>query len=507
LEENGMKKIMSFTTAVLLFAVSSVFARPAVEVETPSGSGPLVTGPIKGGEMGYPFGAYFGDIRNIGYVEEEYFIEGTAARYAPMDELKIDGKWNIEPVSAAPYKTRILVRRPRDPAKFNGTVVVEWINVSAGYDNSMGDPPGLYGNGFAYVSVSAQPTGIEGFPSLPRGLKAWDKERYGSLYVPDEAVSFDIFTQAARTIGPKRKTESHGADPMGGLEVKKLIATGASQSGSRILAYLNGVQPLSNAFDGFIPVINAGSASDFASEMAHPDSGTGDTSHSRSIRTRVRGDLDVPVLQFNSQTESLYYAGQRQDETDTFRSWEIAGSSHMPYWMAQLSRRRTDRDGMTNTINAWTTIVPCEPDWFYVLDAAFLWMHKWVNGGPPPPQMPPVQVDGRDYAYDQYGNVRGGIRLPEVEVPTAKYVAGPSYPLGGYTLRFSPEELRKLYPAHDDYVAKITAAAYAARDAGVILPERAEEYIKAAQVAPIPEPVPVEAKTQIRANNEGRTTR
>jgi hypothetical protein len=31
-------------------------------------------GPIKGGEKGYPFGAYFGDIRNIGYAEEEYFI-------------------------------------------------------------------------------------------------------------------------------------------------------------------------------------------------------------------------------------------------------------------------------------------------------------------------------------------------------------------------------------------------------------------------------------------------
>jgi hypothetical protein len=457
--------------------------------------------------MGYPFGAYFGDIRSIGYIEEEYFLEGTAVRYAPVNELKNDGKWDIEPVNSAPYKTRILVRRPGDPEKFNGTVLVEWTNVSAGYENNMGDPPGLYVNGFAYVSVSAQPTGIDGFPSRPRGLKAWDKERYGSLNIPDEAVSYDVFTQAARAVGPNRRAESHGVDPMGGLAVKKLIASGASQSGTRILAYTNGVQPLSNAFDAIIPVICAGSASDFASDMAHPDSGTGDTSHSRSIRTIVREDLAIPVLQFNTQTEALFYSFQRQSETDKYRSWEIAGSSHMPKRMSLISQQRTDRDGMSNSLNTWSVIRTSEVNWFYVFDAALLHVHKWINGGSPPPIFEPIKVEGRDYAYDQYGNVQGGVRLPELEVPTARYVVGPSYPLGGYTLQFSPEELKALYPTHEDYVAKITAAANAAKDAGIILPGAADEYIKAAEVAPIPEPVKFEARTQTRANPEGRTSR
>jgi hypothetical protein len=214
-----MKKILCIAAVFSFCTALAVSAKPAADSPSPSGPGPLVTGPVRGGEMGYPFGAYFGDIRTIGYIEEEYFLEGTAVRYAPVNELKNDGKWDIEPVGSAPYKTRILVRRPKDPVKFNGTVLVEWTNVSAGYENNMGDPPGLYTNGFAYVSVSAQPTGIDGFPSRPRGLKAWDNERYGSLAIPDEAVSYDIFTQAARAVGPKRGAESHGVDKMGGLGV------------------------------------------------------------------------------------------------------------------------------------------------------------------------------------------------------------------------------------------------------------------------------------------------
>ena len=33
-----------------------------------------------------------------------------------------------------PYKTRVIVRRPADPAKFNGTLAAEWYNVTTGQD-------------------------------------------------------------------------------------------------------------------------------------------------------------------------------------------------------------------------------------------------------------------------------------------------------------------------------------------------------------------------------------
>ena len=41
---------------------------------------------------------------------------------------------SVRPGTTAPYVTRILVRRPAEDADFNGTVVVEWLNVSGGVD-------------------------------------------------------------------------------------------------------------------------------------------------------------------------------------------------------------------------------------------------------------------------------------------------------------------------------------------------------------------------------------
>jgi hypothetical protein len=500
------KKIVCLVAAAFICSGSAVLsARPAADRPTLSGSGPLVTGPIKGGERGYPFGAYFGDIRSIGYVEEEFFIEGTATHYVPVTELTSDGKWNLRPQDPAAYKTRILVRRPQDPARFNGTVVVEWVNVSFGYELAFHEPPGLYTNGFAYVSVSAQPTGIDGYPSNPQGLRAWDGGRYGTLHISDDGLSYDVFTQAALAVGPNRENSARGSDPMNGLAVRKLIAVGASQSGSRILAYTNGVQPLTNAFDALIPAICAGSASDFSTAMGHADPGSGDTSHSRSIMTRVREDLTVPVLQLNSQTEAFYYARQHQPETDTFRSYEIPGASHMPRRQTFLGRLKTDRDGVSDFTRAYTAVRTSEAEWFPVFDAALLHVHRWITDGTKPPSFPPVQLDGNDYAYDQYGNVLGGVRIPELEVPAARYAAAATLPLGGYTIPFTTERLKELYPTHEIYVEKIRAAAVKARDAGIILPGQVDEYVKAAEAAPIPEEPETEVKAEIRATPGGST--
>ena len=42
----------------------------------------------------------------------------------------------VAPAELADYRTRILVYRPADAARFNGTVVVEWLNVSGGLDGA-----------------------------------------------------------------------------------------------------------------------------------------------------------------------------------------------------------------------------------------------------------------------------------------------------------------------------------------------------------------------------------
>ena len=92
---------------------------------------------------------------------------------------------------------------------------------------------GEYLRGYAWVGVSAQSVGVNGFPGpQAAGLKQWDPERYGSLDHPGDTYSYDIFSPAGRVVGPDRAKSAN--DPMGGLVVKRLVAAGASQSAGRL---------------------------------------------------------------------------------------------------------------------------------------------------------------------------------------------------------------------------------------------------------------------------------
>jgi hypothetical protein len=96
-----------------------------------------IDGPVVGGAKGWPFGAPTVDLDALGYVQEEFFLTGEAISYRPKagTDLVFDGCWHVEPLDRSPFKTRMVVIRPRDAAIFNGTVVVLWNNVSAGYEN------------------------------------------------------------------------------------------------------------------------------------------------------------------------------------------------------------------------------------------------------------------------------------------------------------------------------------------------------------------------------------
>jgi hypothetical protein len=471
---------------------------------------PTVSGPITGGKHGWPFGAYFGDIGKRGYVEEEFFLSGSATAFQAVGDLGSDGKWNVTPTTSATYKTRIVVRRPVDPNVFNGTVVVEWANVSNGYDISFADPPGLY-DGFAYVAVSAQQVGIYGFPSKKQGLVQWDPGRYGSLSILSDAYCYDIFTQAARAIGPERS--SSGVDPMGGLKVRKLIAIGGSQSGTRLVAYINGIQPRDKVFDALMPLVCAGTGADFDAAPAHPDPGGPNASanggHSRAHRTKLRDDLSVPVMAMNSETEALFYYGDRQPDTTRFVYWEVPGASHGGTGQIRLIRQKTERDGVGGPGDSKQHI--SDVCWLPTCDAAILHVHRWINGGRPPPSQPRIDINpgflhlpmgsivlaGLDMKYDTrgllpyyerdaFGNAKGGVRLPELEVPIASYRGSGENKLLGQTFPFPPEQIARLYRTHEVYVQKVTAAARAAERAGVILPYRVQEYIEEANAAHVP---------------------
>ncbi len=190
----------------------------------------MITGPVTGGSHGWAFGVPILDVEQHRYREDEFFLEGVATRYRLVggSEPRWDGRWDVEPAGTAPFTTRLVVQRPTDADRFNGTVVLLWNNVSAGFDTSgLGDTLELL-DGYAIVGATTQRVAVNGMGENPQGLVAWDRERYGSLSIPSDDYSFDIYTQAARAVGPDRSVAT--VDPLGELDVRQVIAYGSSQS-------------------------------------------------------------------------------------------------------------------------------------------------------------------------------------------------------------------------------------------------------------------------------------
>jgi Alpha/beta hydrolase domain len=148
-------------------------------------------------------GAY--DVTKLGYTRDEYFISGNASSYTAPEPLSSDGRWTAAVSGTAPYRTRIVVIRPAAPANFNGTVIVEWLNVSGGLDAPADwfmAHREIMRSGYAYVAISAQKVGIDGGASMgaDMSLKKINPERYQSLVHPDDAYAFDIFSQAGELV-------------------------------------------------------------------------------------------------------------------------------------------------------------------------------------------------------------------------------------------------------------------------------------------------------------------
>src|SRR5712671_8173612 len=80
--------LMSFPRLILGSAIASALAvTAAVRVGAASAPSPNVTGPIKTAvtigdpSHDYPYSSTIDDLAKYSYVEEEYFVEGTANRY------------------------------------------------------------------------------------------------------------------------------------------------------------------------------------------------------------------------------------------------------------------------------------------------------------------------------------------------------------------------------------------------------------------------------------------
>ncbi|GAA3387427.1 alpha/beta hydrolase domain-containing protein [Cryptosporangium minutisporangium] len=405
------------------------------------------------------------DLPALGYTEEEFKVEGTATSYTADGNLGSDGKWNVKPASQAPYTTRVVVRRPTNPAKFNGTVVVEWVNVSFGVDI-----PVEFGQsweefvreGYAYVGVSAQKVGID-------KLKSYDPVRYPDVTTPGDAASYDIFSQAAKAAGQQ-------------LNAKRMIASGHSQSALRLVTYANAIQPRDRIFDGFLIHGRSTGAAEIASGQSTP------------LISNIRDDLGVPTLQVQAETDTLVYSISRQPDATNLRTWEVAGTAHGDAYLTESLDKVNAREKIIDNGNPVRCDKPLNAmPAHYAHNAAYHALDQWIRTGKPAPRAPRIEGLGPLLSRDGNQNVKGGIRLPDIEAPIASY--GPTNSGGnvpgaclllGTTTAFDAAKLRSLYPTHAAYVTRYTAAAAKARDAGFLRPADYTAAVRAAQARPVP---------------------
>lgn len=463
-----MKIFFTCLTATIIAGSAAVFA--AVPVATVHG--PIAADPPGSESRNFIFGASPIILDGSGYIEEEYFIAGEANRYS-TPELETGAVVD----SGHPYRTRLIVRRPEDPAKFNGVVIVEWINVTGGTDKDIDwwqSGAHLMRNGYAYVGVSAQQMGIDTF-------KQWSPQRYESLdttnngSVENDALSFDIFAAAAKAIRRiGQEAPATDIDILAGLRAEQIIATGHSQSASRLATYVNNIHSLDPVFDGF---------------MIHGGGG------------RIRDDQQVKIFKLMAETDMLRRASTPQPDSNYFRQWEVAGSSHVDVpFEIEFARMRNLRDGLPTEgvspresscdLPAYST-VPFRD----VMNAAFEHLVSWIRDDVAPPTAEPIQlvraVPTVEFARDRHGNVLGGIRLAEHAVPTARNTgmnSGSSNRfcfLYGSHEPFDQETLEKLYPSHEDYVNAVKAVVEQNLADGYILPSAAERTVREAESSAI----------------------
>ncbi len=456
----------------------AIVAVPAATLEGPVAGNPVLV-------------SSFFSLASVGYEQAEFFVSGTATAYVNGNNLRSNGRWQLQASTQADYRTRIVVIRPSDPANFNGTVVVEWLNVSAGFDAAP-DWGMLHTemirSGYAWVGVSAQEVGVEALvdgsaAAIIPGTPIDD--RYAALFHPGDAYSYDIYSQVAQAL------RDGGA--MGNLSPRYFMAAGESQSAGRLMTYVNGFAPMHALFESyFIHSRTAGSAP--------LEGGFVDPELPTPAVVRVRDDLGVPSLMLQTETD-LFILGSypdNQPDSRNFRLWEVAGTAHADLYTFLDNRFDVGTDPSVAAVLENTQPVPgiiecpiavnAGPQ-HWVAKAGMVALNTWMVDGTPAPRADRLAVSGNPpvFEYDELGNVLGGIRTPYVDVPIAvlsgEGQAQPNFDeideididnidfcfLSGTTELFDAATLGSLYESNAAYIEAVNASADDAVAKGFLL--------------------------------------
>jgi hypothetical protein len=447
--------------------------------DTVSAARPLELTELAGGKGTFLASAVPAETAAVGYLEREFAASGTATSYQAAGPLDAAGRWAFEPAGTAPFRTRVVTRRPAAADRFSGVVLVEWLNVSSGHDADVAWASAheeITRRGHAWVGVSAQLIGVSGGPVLAStadgdqapGLVGVDPERYGGLSHPGDGFAFDIFTQVARA--------ARAGALLDGLAPRVVLGWGQSQSAYALVTYVNGVQPqVHGLFDGYL-LHSRGLG---ALSLAAPGAPTGLHEPAANTPVLVRTDTAAPVLIVQAEgdlTEVLRSLGSRQDDTATIRTWELAGAAH------------ADR----HTVGTFADLLDCgvgvnDAPMHIVVKAALRALETWVRDGTPPPASPRIETTGDGVVRDGDGIARGGIRVPPVEVPV-DVLSGTPGPnpsllcqLLGSTVALPADRIAALYPSREDYLARFAACADRLIEQGFALAEDRDALLGYAQ--------------------------
>ena len=430
---------------LVLLLVAICAAAPAAAQNAPAVRLPDVSGPIPVTPTSYPLMASntlqtVVDLPGAGYVEEEFFVSGRANVY----DWAADGGPAVETPNA-PYTTRIMLRRPADPQRFSGNVIVEIGNVGRGYDFSFTwgvSHDYFMENRDAWVAITYAPENVE-------ALKKFDAARYAALSMAnptpnercaagpnaaaapapmEEGLRWDLISQ----VGALLKSARPGG-PLAGFNVQRVYGTSHGGELATYIAIFHPRARLANdrpVYDGYVqhrhPGLTRLRQCGAAAAANHPG--------------HILRNVGVPLIRVVSQTDVLgTYARRREDSDaagDRYRLYEVAGAPHAdaafyPYIPSVADQVKTGAEGF---LASWPFATQCEPEMSllrvpimtYALDAAFANLTRWVRDGVPAPRAERIAVrnSGTPEArvvLDEVGNAVGGVRSPYLDVPVATY--------------------------------------------------------------------------------------
>ena len=423
-----------------------------------------------------------------GYVEEEYFFEGTANVYERDDTRA------VVRYADAPYVNRLLVRRPADPAKASGRVVLEILNATSAkdIDRMWALTHELFlRNGDIWVGITSKPSSICAMQKLdptryaalcwpnpePRYLPQFLRERHefcGAIRAESETGLFwDMLTDTAQAI-------RSGELPLGGCEVKRVYLIGWSQSTIYMVQYLNyfayrnGASPFDGYFSGGGVRALAPALNQYGIPECPGEYGT------------VLHRVSEPYVALQTESENYALGNEivRQPDSDDpnfkYRIYDLPGATHDCQQTMQ-DYYRDDPDQYTLGLVLAYPVREGLPNNFpsmFAFHRACDLMYRWAEQGEAPMRLPRIEVGFNEQnVRDLDGNAVGGWRLPPVDVPVCMYYPFPeqlqqsAFSLYGARYPFSPEKLRTRYGSLAEFRARVEQSAQQAVSDGRLMQE------------------------------------